>query len=505
MKREFWSRLEEEYKISEGKFNLYNIIEQRAKEIPNSIALSFHNENGKIIEIGYRQLVERVNQYANLLKGAGLKKKERVALFLPKCPEIYCGILAAIKLGAIAMPLFEAFQADGLELRLKKGEVNFLITDKELFSRYKKIKKIKSLKKVFIVDSTDFKKNISSYSKECKTVEMNKKDTCLMIFTSSTAGTPVAGIMLPHQGTVQWIYTGKEVLGLKQETKYFCSAHPAWVTGAIYGVLTPLLIGASVYIIQGRFDSSSWKNLLIANRISNIYTAPTVLRLLKGNISKRDLRFITRICSVGEALSFSLVEYYKTLEVQVIDTYWQTEIGAIVIANLPFKEKALGKAIGVKASLKNGEIVLKTPWPAMMTGIWKHKKMFESYFSGKIFLAHDLAKKDNQNYFYFEGRKDDIIKTSGERISPLEIENVLLKFPGIKECAIIGVPDDIKGNILKSFIVLDKKIIPTEDLKQKISDFVKKSYAGHAYPKIIEFVGDLPKGNSGKIIRARLK
>ncbi len=499
-----WLNLEKEYGIPSGDFNLFEIIERRASENSKWIALNFQTDSGKVIKFTYGELIKKVNQYSNFFKKNGLKKGERVALFLPKCPEVYFGILAVIKIGAIAMPLFEAFQPDGLELRLRKGDVNFLLTDDDLLPRYKKIKKPKTLRKAFSIDSKSFKEGIKKASKECNTLILNRKDACMMIFTSSTAGTPVAGIMLPHQGSVQWMYTGKEVLGLESGKEYFCSAHPAWVTGAIYGVLTPFLIGAENYSIQGRFDVSLWKEFISSNKIQNIYTAPTVLRLLKGNITKKDLKSVKRICSVGEALPWSIVEHYMPLGVKIVDTYWQTEIGAIVVANIDLKEKALGKPIGVDAFVKNGEIILKTPWPAMMTDIWKHKKMFESYFDGKNFKTHDSAT-EKQGHFYFEGRKDDIIKTSGERVSPLEIENILMKYPAVKECAIIGVPDQDRGSILKAFIVLNKKFIAEDKLKQEISDFVKKNYAGHAYPKIIEFLEELPKGNSGKIIRAKLK
>jgi len=499
-----WDKTEREYGISRKKFNLIEIIEEKAKQNPDSLALHFQNKKGKIFEFSYSELIEKINQYANLFKKKGLKKKQRVALFLPKCPEVYFGMLAVIKLGAIAMPLFEAFQPDGLELRLRKGDVDFLITNEELLPRYRKIKKPETLKKIFIVDSLKFKWQIKNSSKICKTIKVKKKDSCLIMFTSSTAGTPVAGIMIPHQGAVQWIYTGREVLGLEKKKKYFCSAHPAWVTGAIYGVLTPFLTGSANYSIQGRFNVDTWKKFLLENQIENVYTVPTVLRLMKGNVSKKNLTYIKRICSVGEALPWSLVEYYKNLGLKIIDSYWQTETGAIVIANTSFNKKALGRPIGVEAFIRNNEIILRTPWPAMMTGIWKHNRMFKSYFDGKNFKTNDSAVSKKEN-FYFEGRKDDIIKTSGERVSPLEIENVLMKHPVVKECAVIGIPDKDRGSLLKAFIVLREKPKENEKLKAQISDFVKKNYAGHAYPKIIEFVKDLPKGNSGKILRKKLK
>lgn len=499
-----WNKLEKEYKIPEGKFNLINIIEERARENPNSLALHFQRETGEIEKYTYQELIENVNRYANLFKKSGLKRGERVAFFLPKCSEIYFGMLATIKLGAMAMPLFEAFQPEGLEIRLKRGDVNFLVTDKELFKRFKKTQKPKTLREVFIVDSKKFKTEIKKSSSICKTVQLDKKESCYIIFTSSTAGTPVAGILLPHNGTVQWIYTAKKVLGLKPKENYFCSAHPAWVTGAIYGVIAPFLVGASVFSIQGRFDIPKWKKFLLKNKIENIYTAPTVLKLFREDFKKIDFRYIKRICSVGEALPQNIVEHYKKLGVSIIDTYWQTETGAIVIANIPSKKGSMGKSIGVKAILKNGEISIKTSWPAIMTGIWKHEKMFKSYFSKNYFFTNDLATQDNKNYFYFEGRKDDIIKTSGERVSPLEIENILIKHPLVKEGVVIGIPDKVRGSILKAFIVPRKKILNQEKSKQEISQFVKKNYAGHAYPKIIEFIEELPKGNSGKVIRSKL-
>jgi acetyl-CoA synthetase len=421
---------------------------------------------------------------------------------LPKCPEIYFATLAAIKVGAIAMPLFEAFQPDGLELRLERGDVNLLITNKELYKRYKKIKKPSSLRGAIIIDSWKFKRRLNK-QRPADTLEVKEKDTALMIFTSSTAGTPVAGIEIPHSGLEQWIFTGERVLSLEQGSKYFCSAHPAWVTGAVYGILSPLLVGASIYSIEGRFDSKIWIKFLKENKISNIYTAPTALRLLRQDIKKSDFKFVKRICSVGEALPWSLVEEYKKKGVFIIDTYWQTETGAIVIANIDKKAKALGKTIGVNAKIKDEMIVIEKPWKAMMTGIYKHEKMYKGYFDGKWFKTNDRAVKKG-NYFYFIGRKDDIIKTSGERVSPLEIENILLKHKAVKEAAVIGVPDKERGEIIKAFIVLNKGD-GSDNLKDELGQFVKKNYAGHAYPKLVEFVKELPKGNSGKIIRMKLR
>ena len=181
----------------------------------------------------------------------------------------------------------------------------------------------------------------------------------------------------------------------------------------------------------------------------------------------------------------------------------------MIIANWPalkIRYGSMGKAIpGIKAEIKNEMITIKPKWPAMMTGIYKHPRMYKDYFRGGWFRTNDDAKKDKQGYFFFIGRKDDIIKTAGERVSPIEIESILIKHKSVKEAAIIGLPHEIRGNILKAYIVLQAGIKETEKLKEEISNFVKKEYAGHSYPKEIEFIKELPKTNSGKIIRMKLR
>jgi acetyl-CoA synthetase len=492
-----WKDLEKEV-FPRGKGNLVNEIEKNS-----GAALHFQSDAG-VKNFSYCELIEKVNEFANFLISEGAKKGDRIGLFMGKCPELYFGFLAAVKAGCVVVPLFEAFQTDGLELRLERGEVNFLFTTSELAGRLKN--KSKFLKKVFIVDSGSFRANLENQSKSFESVNLDIEDTAMMIFTSSTAGTPVAGIELPHRGLVQWIYTAKKVLGIDSGTKYWCTAHPAWVTGAIYGVVAPFCVGCEVFCIEGRFDSKLWGSFLTKNKISHVYTAPTVLRLFKGEVSKQDFKFVKRICSVGEALPWSLWEHYDSLGVKIIDTYWQTEIGAIVLANLDFVKKSLGKPIGVHIEIKDGMMVIRTPWPAMMAGIYNHEKVYQEYFEDDLFKTNDLAEEKN-GVFYFIGRKDDIIKTSGERVSPLEIENILIKHPAVVEAAVIGVPDSLRGEIIKAFVVLrDKKDdLGKAVLKQELSDFVKKNYAGHAYPKIIEFVEELPKGNSGKIVRMKLR
>ncbi len=502
-----WKKAEKDIIFHKNKINIIeNCVDRYAKQNPKKLAFVFENEKGKIKKYSYKKLQNEVNKFANLLNKLRIKKKSRIFIFLPKIPELYIGFLGIIKQGSIVIPLFESFQTQGLELRLKRGNAEVIITNKKLLKRLKH--KIKGMKTI-IVDSGKYKTLIKKSSENFKAVLKNKKETALMLFTSSTAGTPVAGIELSHYGIVQQHFTGKSILNLKKNDRYWCTAHPGWVTGGIYGIITPLSIGCTSYIYTPHFSARKWINFLKKHKISIVYTAPTALRLLKYNIKKSDLKYIKNIFSVGESLTKTTFDFYKKLGVEINDTYWQTETGAIVIANSPFLNKkpgSMGKAIpGIQAKIEKGEIILKKGWPAMMTGIYRHQKMYKNYFKNNWFYTKDLAEKDRQGYFFFKGRHDDIIKTSGERVSPIEIESELMRHPAVKETVIIGIPNKIKGSIIKAFIVLNSNFKPSKKLKQELTMFVKKNYAGHSYPKQIQFIHKMPKTNSGKIIRSKLK
>jgi len=510
MVNNIWKKIEKEI-IFNDRFNAIDIcLDRWARLKPEKIAFVF--ENHKKIEYTYLGLLREVNKFANLLNLLGIRRNSRIFIFLPKEPYMYISFLGIIKQGSIAVPLFEAFQKEGLMLRLIKGEANVIVTNKELFKRIPSdVKKIvKSLKKIIVVDSEDFKQKITKQKEDFKSVLKKKEDTMFMIFTSSTAGTPVAGIQIPHKAIIHYKFTAEKVLNLDKDTNYWCTAHPGWVTGSAYGILAPLLTGCSSFVLEGRFDSKKWMDFLKRNKISIIYTAPTVLRLLKDEIKKEDLAFVKNIFSVGEPLTKSIFEFYKkSFGIEIGDTYWQSETGGIVIANykgLKKKPGSIGKPIpGIKAKIKNGMIMLKKDWPALMTGIYKHSTMYKGYFEGKWFKTNDMAFIDKEGYYFFEGRKDDIIKTSGERVSPIEIESVLLKHPAVKETAVIGIPDSIRGQIIKAFVVLNREYKANENLSEELKKFVKENYAGHSYPKEIEFLEELPKTNSGKIIKSKLR
>jgi acetyl-CoA synthetase len=507
---EHWKKLEENIIMHKDKLNIAeSCVDRHASSNPGKLAFVFHDERNKIREYSYQELHIQINKFANLLNSLRIRPSSRIFIFLPKVPEMYIAILGAIKHGSIAIPLFEAFQEQGLELRLKSGDAQVLVTNNELSERISEnIKKIPTLKNILIADSEEYKNKVKKQSHEFKPVMKNKKDTALMIFTSSTAGTPVAGIELPHYGIVQQHFTGEYAIGIAKDSHYWCTAHPGWVTGSVYGILVPLSIGCTTYVYQPHFDAKEWIRFIKQNKIDVIYTAPTALRLLKPVIKNTDLKGIKHISSVGEALTPATFEHYKNLGIEINDTYWQTETGAVVITNSQYasrKPGSIGKPVpGITAEIQNGEIVLKPDWPSLMTGIYKHPKMYESYFRNGWFLTHDMAE-ERDKFFFFKHRKDDVIKTRGERISPIEIESILMKHKSVEEAAVIGVTDKIKGNILKAFIVLNPGFKKTEKLKKELGMFVKKNYAGHAYPELVEFMEELPKTNSGKIIRMKLR
>ncbi len=520
MKEGFWKKEEKKIIFRGEKLNVFeSCVSRHSLENPNKPAFIFEDKSGKKEIYSYERLNRETGKFANLLNNLKIKKNSRIFLFLPKIPLLYIGFLGIIRQGSISIPIFEAFEKDGLELRLVRGNANVILTNKELFKRIPKDikKKIPALKKILIIDSEEFKSKMKKVSEDFKLVLRKKEDVCFMIFTSSTAGTPIAGVEIPNYGIVQQDFTARFSLGLKKDSNYWCTAHPGWVTGSVYSILAPLSIGCTIFIYTEHFDSKRWIKFILKNKISVIYTAPTALRLLKHDIKKKDLANLKNLSSVGEALTETTFNFYKKLGIKINDTYWQSETGAIVIGNNPnLKKKAgsLGKPIpGITAKIKKDMILLKKGWPSMMVGIYKHKKMYENYFEGSWFKTNDLAKKDKEGYFFFKARKDDIIKTSGERVSPIEIESALMKNKEVKEVAVIGVPDKIKGQIIKAFVVLrnpekflgDNKKSKREKLKESLENYVKENYAGHSYPKIIKFLSKLPKTNSGKIIRMKLR
>lgn len=509
-----------------GKFNAaYNAIDRHlTTSKKNKIALYFYGVNKKE-QFTFEQLSQLSNKSANLLKSKGIKRGDRVFIFLPRVPELYINFLGILKTGAIAGTLFSAFQEQALFDRLQNSGAKILITNQELSTRIINVKsKLKNLKHVLIVDSADFKKDFNKTPDVTHIAQMDPDDPAFMLYTSGTTGKP-KGVVHRHLAVLQEYLTAKWVLDLKEKDIYWCTADPGWITGIAYGILGSWSCGVSSVVFEGRFDPSTWYKIIEDYKVSVWYTAPTAVRMLMAEgrdiLKKFNLSTLRHLASVGEPLNPEAVYWSKQyLSLPFHDNWWQTETGGICIANypaLPIKPGSMGKPFpGIVAAIvddqgqelpanQEGNLALKPGWPSQMQKIWKRPAKFKSYFNQGWYITGDRAYKDEDGYFWFVGRADDVIKTSGERVGPFEVESALITHPAVVEAGVIGKPDPTRGEIIKAFVVLKKGHKPSNELKNELSEFVKSHLAGHAYPREIEFIDKLPKTRSGKIMRRVLK
>ena len=398
-----------------------------------------------------------------------------------------------------------------------------MVTNKELYPRVEKIEKqLPELKKIVLAENLNQLLEKVSVRFYCARMKLDKP--AFMLYTSATGKTPVCGIVISHQALLQQHLTARWVLDLKEDDIYWCTADPAWVTGIAYEMLAPWSLGVTQVIFEGRFKPQQWYSIIEKYRVSVLYTAPTAIRMLRAEekLAKNyNLSFLRHIVSVGEPLDPSSISWtLKTFGIPTHDTWWQTETGAIMIANFPsmaIKLGSMGKPVpGIKAAIvdnqgkklsfnQEGNLAFRTGWPSMMTTVWKNKKRYRSYFKYGWYLSGDRAYQDKDGYFWFVGRADDIIKTAGERVGPFEVESALVSHPSVAEAAVIGKPDPIRGEIIKAFIALKPTQRGSKSLEDELKTFVKRELAGHAYPREIEFVERLPKTKSGKIVRRLLK
>ena len=522
-----WEDAEKEIDFFEdGTLNAaYNTIDRHADD---KTALIYEGDQG-IKEFSYADLKKLSNQFANLLKSLGIKKGDRIFLFLPRIPELYISFLGILKTGAIAGTMFAAFGEAALKDRLSDSGAKIVITNSKLKQRIYGIKKdLPELKYLIITDEdvekdeVSFKK-IESMSEDFEIEKMDSDDFAFMLYTSGTTGKP-KGVMHRHYAIVQQHITAKYILDLKEDDMYWCTADPGWVTGISYGILGPFSNHITSFVYEGRFDAEKWYSLLEKHKITVWYTAPTAIRMLMkaGNkiIRKYDLSNLRYMCSVGEPLNPEAIKWgEETLKLAFHDNWWQTETGSILIANyacMKIKLGSMGRPFpGITATIidggkelrpgEEGNLAIKPGWPSMMKAIWNNEEKYKSYFENDWYITGDRATRDKEGYFWFVGRADDVIKTAGERVGPFEVESALVEHPAIAEAGVIGKPDKLRGEIIKAFVVLNPDFKQNEELKEEIKLFVKKHLAGHAYPREIDFVDSLPKTRSGKIMRRVLK
>jgi len=517
-----------------GKLNAaYNAIDRHLSTFrKNKIALYWEGENGESEKYTFEEIAYISNQYGNYFKSLGVRRGDRVFIFLPRIPALYFSFLGILKIGAIAGTLFSAFQQQALFDRLDNSSAKILITNKELSIRLEKIRhKLTNLEKIIIADDENFIQSIKKQSPNLHIARMDPDEYAFMLYTSGTTGKP-KGVVHRHLALLQEHMTAKYVLDLHDEDTYWCTADPGWVTGIAYEILGSWSNGVTSVVFSGRFDAEGWYKILQKYKVTVWYTAPTAVRMLMAAgteiVRRYDLSNLRHLLSVGEPLNPEAIRWgLKAFGLPFHDTWWQTETGAICVANYPtldIKIGSMGKPVpGVVAGIvddegnelppgKEGNLALKKGWPSMMKTIWHRHVKYESYFMKDWYISGDRAWKDEDGYFWFVGRADDVIKTSGERVGPFEVESALVAHPAVVEAGVIGKPDKLRGEIIKAFVVLKPQfrsrlsdLAYLSSLKEELSQFVKHHLAGHAYPREVEFIDRLPKTRSGKIMRRILK
>ncbi|MGI6126496.1 MAG: acetate--CoA ligase [Planifilum sp.] len=530
-----WKDVEKVFSWYEtGKVNAaYEAIDRHAESDRRDKIALYYSDANREEQYTFLEMKEKSNRFGNVLRKLGIKKGDRVFIFMPRTPELYFSFLGAIKIGAVVGPLFEAFMEAAVRDRLENSEAVALVTTPELLDRVP-VKELPALKHVILVGETggnldegyvDFYKEMEAASPELDIEWVDREDPMLIHYTSGSTGKP-KGVLHVHNAMIQHYQTGKWVLDLQEDDIYWCTADPGWVTGTSYGVFAPWLNGVTNVIRGGRFNPDDWYQTLEKYGVTVWYSAPTAFRMLMGageEVAKKyDLSKVRHILSVGEPLNPEVVRWgLKAYGRRIHDNWWQTETGAILIANYPcmeIKPGSMGRPFpGIEAAIlddegnklppyKMGNLAIRTPWPSMMRSIWKNKAKYDEYFRiPGWYISGDSAYMDEDGYIWFQGRLDDVINTSGERIGPFEVESKLVEHPAVAEAGVIGKPDPVRGEIIKAFIALRTGYEPSEDLKKEIYEFVKKGLAAHAAPREIEFKDKLPKTRSGKIMRRVLK
>jgi acetyl-CoA synthetase len=529
-----WSSVEQQFTWHKtGKVNMaYEAIDRHAEgNKKDKIALCYSDAQ-RDETYTFLDMKQKTNQFGNILRKLGIQKGDRVFVFMPRSPECYFSILGAIKIGAIVGPLFEAFMEAAVRDRLEDSEAVAIITTPALLNRVP-VSQLPALKHVILVGAegelapgqTDFHKEMNEASVNLDIEWVDREDGLILHYTSGSTGKP-KGVLHVHNAMLQHYQTGQWVLDLQEDDIYWCTADPGWVTGTSYGIFAPWLNGATNVIRGGRFSPRDWYTTIQKYGVTIWYSAPTAFRMLMGAgdeiVAEHDLSSLRHVLSVGEPLNPEVVRWgQKVYDRRIHDNWWMTETGAQLISNYPcmdVKPGSMGKPFpGIYAAIiddqgnelepyQMGNLAIRAGWPSMMRKIWKNKEKYKEYFRTEgWYVSGDSAYRDEDGYFWFQGRVDDVINTAGERVGPFEVESKLVEHAAVAEAGVIGKPDAIRGEIIKAFVALRHGYEPSDQLKQEIAQFVKEGLSAHAAPREIEFRDKLPKTRSGKIMRRVLK
>ncbi|MEO0009224.1 MAG: acetate--CoA ligase [candidate division WOR-3 bacterium] len=559
-----WTRVLDESKAPfykwfvDGKFNIaHNCVDRHMKtDVKNKIAYIYHSEPGERELWTYEKLYKEVNKLANALKKLGIKKGDRVTIFLPMIPQLPVAMLACAKIGAIHSVVFSGFSAASLRDRIQDAEAKILITADGAYRRGKLVT-LKANADPALAECPSIEHCIvfkragnpvemkpgrdlwwheltADEPEECPTEQLDSEDMLYILYTSGTTGKP-KGVVHVHGGYAVGTYTTlKFVFDIKPQDIYWCAADIGWVTGHSYIVYAPLMLGATSILYEGAPDYPApdrWWSIIEQEKVTILYTSPTAIRMFmrfgEEYPAKHNLSSLRLLGSVGEPINPEAWRWYRKHiggdRLQIMDTWWQTETGSFVISPLPITPLKPGSATkplpGFSADVvsqegnqikpgENGFAVITRPWPSMLRTLYKDPDRYiQAYWSrypGK-YLTGDSCTRDEDGYFWFRGRADEVLNVAGHRLGTAEIESALVAHPAVAEAAVIGIPDEVKGDVPKAYVTLKVGYQPSEALADELKKWVAQEIGPIARPESIEFRDKLPKTRSGKIMRRLLK
>jgi acetyl-CoA synthetase len=546
-----------------GTLNIaYNALDRHVKtQRKNKLAYIWEGEMGEVKTYTYYQLYREVNKLAKALKDFGLKKGDRVAVYLPVIPELPIALLATARIGGIHAVVFSGFSAEALADRVNDSGARILITADGSFRRGKTVAikdnadralpNTPSVEKVIVVKRTgqevkmqegrDYwytdvlaKAGANAY---VEPEPMESTDPLFILYTSGTTGKP-KGVQHGTGGYLVWAYwTLKWGFNPNEEDIWWCTADIGWITGHTYNVYAPLSAGVTSLIFEGTPDfpaQDRWWDIIERHGVTILYTTPTAVRMFMKFgadwINKHDLSTLRLLGTVGEPINPEAWKwYYRVIgkeKLAIVDTWWQTETGGFMIAPLPgielmplkpgsatlplpsvdavvYDEKGQPAKAGNK-----GFLVVKTPWPGMLQTLWKDADRFKQTYFGRwanTYYTGDYAVRDPEGYFWLFGRADEVLKVAGHRIGTVELESALVSHPAVSEAAVMGKEDAVKGEVPVAFVVLRSGFVPSDELRAELVKHIRTTIGPIATPEAVIIVNKLPKTRSGKIMRRILK
>ena len=505
----------------------------------HKLAMRWIGRDERVRDFTYATLCKEANRFANLLARSGMAKGDRVFSLLGRVPELYIAALGTLKNGSVFAPLFSAFGPEPIKARMAIGDAKVLVTSDAFYRRKVEPwrKELANLEQVFLTDcsgslppdTTDLAAAMAAASDSFETVWTGPEDMALLHFTSGTTGRPKGAVHV-HEAVVAHHVTGKLALDFHPDDIFWCTADPGWVTGTSYGIISPLTNGVTMIVDQAEFDAERWYRILQDQKVTVWYTAPTAIRMLMkigAAFAKQfDLSKLRLLASVGEPLNPEAVVWSaEAFGKPFHDNWWQTETGGIMISNflsMDVKPGSMGRPLpGISAGIVEhlegggvreiakpmamGELALRPGWPSMMRAYLNEEARYKKCFVDGWYLTGDLAMRDAEDYYWFVGRADDVIKSAGHLIGPFEVESALMEHPAVAEAGVIGIPEPTAGEFVKAFVALKNGVDPTEALRKELLGHARQRLGPAVAPKDIAFRTNLPKTRSGKIMRRLLK